>query len=63
MKRSTYISALSAAAMALMGVSFITPANAQGGGPPGLQKKAIEAMKASNWAAALQAIDQCITTF
>lgn len=49
--------------MALMGVGFVTPANGQGGGPPGLQKKAIEAMRASNWAGALQAIDQCITTF
>lgn len=63
MKRSIYISALSAAAMALMGAGLVTPANGQGGGPPGLQKQAIEAMKANNWPAALKAIDQCITTF
>ncbi|MEG2810482.1 MAG: tetratricopeptide repeat protein, partial [Akkermansia sp.] len=63
MKRSTYISALSMAAVALMGTGMVTPANGQEGGPPGLQKQAMAAMRANEWSAALKSIDTCINTF
>ncbi len=63
MKRSTYISTLSAVTLALMGLTLTESAMAQGGGPPTYQKDAIEAMKKGQWQAALVPIDKCLETY
>lgn len=63
MKRSKYISTLSALTLALMGMTLTESAMAQGGGPPTYQKDAIEAMKKGQWQAALVPIDKCLETY